>query len=169
MLKFVHGNLLDAPNPIIAHGCNAQGVMGAGVALAIKKRWPATFRDYEFALASGALQLGEVVWSWRDADQSKLVGHIMSQQNYGTAKNFRYASYDAIDKGLRLVAERSKLDFDKNPVAIPVIGAGLGGGRWSIISQIIEEASRDSGIDFHVYVLEEAEFLRLSQRELSLG
>ena len=42
-LKTAHikfGNILDAKG-IIMHGCNAQGVMGSGLAKDIRERWPA--------------------------------------------------------------------------------------------------------------------------------
>lgn len=34
MIQYKTGNLLDTPDSYIVHGCNAQGVMGSGVAKA---------------------------------------------------------------------------------------------------------------------------------------
>lgn len=43
MINTVKLNLLDISHGIIAHGCNAQGVMGAGVAKQIKIKYPTAF------------------------------------------------------------------------------------------------------------------------------
>ncbi len=38
-MKIINGNLLEVKKGIIAHQCNCKGVMGAGIALQIKKKW----------------------------------------------------------------------------------------------------------------------------------
>jgi len=46
MIKYVRGNLLDAPQPIIVHQVNCQGVMGSGVAKAIRDKYPQAYQAY---------------------------------------------------------------------------------------------------------------------------
>jgi O-acetyl-ADP-ribose deacetylase (regulator of RNase III) len=43
------------------------------------------------------------------------------------------------DKALKKIAK----DFDGKKIAYPMIGAGLGGGDWSIIYKIIREELKD--------------------------
>ncbi len=40
MSKYVSGDIRCVSSGIIVHGCNAQGVMGSGVALALRTTWP---------------------------------------------------------------------------------------------------------------------------------
>ena len=44
-IEVIDGDLLDFPNQIntIAHSCNTQNVMGAGIAKSIKERYPEAF------------------------------------------------------------------------------------------------------------------------------
>ena len=46
MLKYQIGNLLTAPQKCIAHQVNCQGVMGSGVAKAIKNEYPKVYKEY---------------------------------------------------------------------------------------------------------------------------
>lgn len=46
IIKLVQGNILDAPENIIVHQVNCKGVMGAGLALQIKSKYPKAFTEY---------------------------------------------------------------------------------------------------------------------------
>lgn len=157
-LELTNGDLLSAKEPVIAHGCNIRGAFGAGVAADIKRRWPAAASAYDYAVASGALALGDVVWVGV-ADNTKLLGHVITQSGYGRDGR-RYVSYDALDKGLRAVIEKSISEFDARTVAIPAIGLGLGGGRWPIVSAILEDVGNDLNACFNIYVKDAAEHAR---------
>ena len=45
-IEYRKGDLLKTEIPYIAHGCNAQGVMGSGVAKVIREKWPLAFQVY---------------------------------------------------------------------------------------------------------------------------
>ena len=47
MIKIVDGDLLQANIPLIAHQTNCLGVMGAGIAKAIKNKWPDVYTQYK--------------------------------------------------------------------------------------------------------------------------
>jgi hypothetical protein len=55
---YKQGDLLDCIEKVIVHGCNAQGVMGSGVALAIRKKYPDAARAYFDMKDKGRMQLG---------------------------------------------------------------------------------------------------------------
>jgi O-acetyl-ADP-ribose deacetylase (regulator of RNase III) len=50
MMKFLQGNLLDAPTEALVNTVNTVGVMGKGIALMFKEAFPANFREYEEAV-----------------------------------------------------------------------------------------------------------------------
>lgn len=147
-VSIVTGDLLEAEERFIAHGCNAMGVMGSGVALAIKNKWPEavqTYFDSSDTLIMGNIYVGET-------DDSPAIINAITQRRAG-ADGRRYVSYDAVDKSMRLAAQYVK-KAGYSEIALPKIGAGLGGGDWSVISAILEKVGEDYNVDFKVYVLE---------------
>lgn len=145
MITYKTGNLLDSPESHIAHGCNCQGKMNSGVAKAIRERWPNVYEDYiqfdkEIGLRPGDITVTQL-------DDNKFVANLMTQTFYGYDKR-QYVDYDA----LRTCFQRLKrIMKPEHSLAIPKIGAGLGGGDWKIIEQIIEKEMH--GVDVTCYVL----------------
>ena len=48
-ILYKQGDLTQAEEYIIAHGCNAQGKMGSGVAKAIRREFPQAYSYYRSA------------------------------------------------------------------------------------------------------------------------
>ena len=167
MINTVYGDLLSLKKGIIVHGCNAQGVMGSGIAKSIKDKWPLVFVDYLKAYSHfPALILGSIVPSiavWRDVTKGEeksgsrqgspgsysevIVINAITQDFYGRNEK-RFVDYDAIRSVFiqtrlfrnQLAAAGNELDIN-----FPLIGAGLGGGDWAVIEPIINEALGDVG------------------------
>lgn len=133
---YKQGDLLECTEQVIVHGCNAQGVMGSGVALAIRKKYPEAYDAYKSAYENGALELGEVVGAYSG---DKLILNAITQRFYGRDKLKVYADYEAIRDAFRSINEQCGY----SSVAIPKIGAGLANGDWSIIEKIIEAECTD--------------------------
>ena len=143
------GNLLQAKEDVIIHGCNAQGVMGAGVAKAIATDCPGAYKEYYWWCKNNEPTsiLGSIMWYFcNNANMliGKRLGNAITQKNYG--RNKKFVSYSAIRKVMQhLNAEYTHYNyyncenFDPKPIAMPKIGAGLAGGDWAIISDIIEK------------------------------
>jgi O-acetyl-ADP-ribose deacetylase (regulator of RNase III) len=134
------GNLLDAEEPVIACGCNARGVMEGGVAGAIRDRYPVTYKMYrnQYDDPEG-LRLGDTIWV--DCGKHVVVSAI-TQADYGTDGR-RYVDYDAVRAALKDINDSRLWDTNllaqkPHKVAMPLVGAGLGGGKWSEIAPIIE-------------------------------
>lgn len=134
------GNLLDVTEGHIVHGCNAQGVMGSGVAKAIKEKYPLAFSTYKLAYQDNFLQLG---WAQSiKVSDSLIIWNAITQQFFGLPG--RNCSYDGIQNAFEYLNGRIEnghhgLDKIKKEIHIPFIGSGLGGGNWNIIKTIIEE------------------------------
>lgn len=147
------GDLTEASERIIAHGCNTQGVMGSGVAKAIRGKWPQNYEWYRSAYQAGGLVLGTIVWYaiTHDGKEELLIANCITQEFFGRDGK-QYVDYDAvrrcmwgINKESRLRREQHMNPYDQNPFdsfALPMIGAGLG-GDWSIIESIIDAETTD--------------------------
>lgn len=138
------GNLLAVKEGILVHGCNAQGVMGAGVAAAVRKTHPGAYEVYAKAYRQARhagkpdLPLGEVIWFVASKDPPRLaIANGITQRYFGADPAVRYVDYDAVRQVFRTVAAVARRH--QLPVHYPLIGAGLAKGDWSVIAHIIDE------------------------------
>ena len=137
-MRTVKGALLalaaDGSFDVIVHGCNCQNDMGAGIAKTIKQKFPAAFQaDLETEKGSKD-KLGTITTATVDCD-----GHELTIVNAYTQFHWRgegvLVDYDAIRSAFREVKNR----FAGKRIGYPLLGAGLGGGDWTLISSIIDE------------------------------
>ena len=139
-IEYVTGDLLNSAEKIILQGCNSKGVMGSGIALQIKQKYPEAFLKYQkycdFYNSENINIVGDVVLY--ETDEVTIINAI-TQKNYGRYKENRYVSYDAIDDVMRYL----NIAYAGKRVAMPMIGAGLGNGDWNVISAIIESRAKD--------------------------
>lgn len=59
MLELVTGNLLEADTEALVNAVNTEGVMGKGIALQFKKKYPDMFGDYQRACKRGSGTAGK--------------------------------------------------------------------------------------------------------------
>ncbi len=138
---YKEGNLLDAPEVFIAHGCNAQGKFRSGVAGQIRDKYPLAYEKY-MGMPKGLGQVGFVV-----IDNTRVIINCITQQYYGYDGK-KYVSYEALEhavdcinsmaKGSQLLRGHCGFPEAMTTVAFPLIGAGLAGGQWEMIANIIE-------------------------------
>ncbi|MEO5951180.1 MAG: macro domain-containing protein [Chloroflexia bacterium] len=135
-VKYVAGDLFvnRVGAEALAHGCNCQGVMGAGVAVGFRERYPEMYEEYRrrCKAISRRFNVGDA-FLWREPSKPAVF-------NLGTQENTRdqKATYDGVRTALvnmRGLAEKAKIDA----IAMPLIGAGLGGLDWNRVRPIVEE------------------------------
>lgn len=145
-MKYTKGNLLDTEEFYILHGCNAQGVMGSGVAKAIRAKWPEAFSLYSDFIARENNPLGRyciVVIG------DKMIVNLITQDRYGSPSE-KHARVDLIQSSINQFVTDFNVD---RPMAIPKIGAGLGGLRWEDVEAALLDIERRRGVIFNVYEL----------------
>lgn len=142
---YVKGNLLDAPQQLIAHQVNCQGVMGSGVAKALRDRWPSLFMGYKVFIDQ--VPHGELLGKTyvHQTFDNKFILNIFSQDKY-LPRTVCHTNYQAMEKAFIDLKESFAGDM-----AIPKIGCGLGGGDWDIVSGLIESIFDDRNV--YVYEL----------------
>lgn len=135
-IQYVKGDLFATEVHYILHGCNSKGVMGSGVAKTVRARYPEAYEQYAVWCSRGFRLGTSLLVSCSD----KIIINAVTQQNYGkvaeqTGPNpIRYVSYDAVAD---IFAQLDQL-IPNVTIAMPMIGAALGGGSWDVISAIIE-------------------------------
>lgn len=137
-MKVIEGDLLElgasGSFDVIIHGCNCQNDMGAGIAKAIKARFPEAYEADQATEKGSRDKLGTTTFA-----KIACEGHELIVVNAYTQFHWRgsgvLVDYDAIRTAFR----ETKDNFTGKRIAYPLLGAGLGGGDWEIISKIIDE------------------------------
>lgn len=134
---------------LIVHGCNCFCTMGAGIARQIKDHFPEAY-EADLATEEGdRSKLGTISWAGVEVEGGRLiVVNGYTQFHYHGAG--RLVDYDAVRRVFRTV----KKQFSGRRIGYPAIGAGLAGGDWELIAQIIDEEL--AGED-HTFVVFEPE------------
>jgi O-acetyl-ADP-ribose deacetylase (regulator of RNase III) len=142
MLNFVTGNLFQSKAQTLVNTVNCVGVMGKGVALTFKKRYPKMFKDYRQKCEQGMIQPG-VLTIYKNTHPWVL--------NFPTKRHWKSRSRLAdIELGLReLVAKYD--EWGIKSMAMPALGCGHGGLEWDDVRQLIEEYLSDVDMDIEVY------------------
>lgn len=153
-LEYIEGDLLAAPEAVILHGCNALGAFGSGFAGIVRKKHPEAYEAYMDSHRNGGLVLGAVIWA---ACEGAVIGNCITQPTYGRDGR-RHISYEALRACMRQVnlaascgLPGTQFESGFGRVAMPLIGADLGGGDWNVISRIVAEELKD--VSVAVYVL----------------
>lgn len=139
MLKYVKGNILDAPHGVICHQVNCQGVMGAGIAKSIKIKYPTVFLEYTKLVHAWGKQscLGKCQIIGIKS-KTLFVANLFGQFFYGRDK--RYTDYGAVSMALSSLSKWHTINCHPDfPIFIPYkMGCANAGGDWKEMSNIIE-------------------------------
>jgi O-acetyl-ADP-ribose deacetylase (regulator of RNase III) len=149
-METIHGDLtklaLAGRFDVIIHGCNCQCIMGAGIAKTIKALFPEAYKaDCQTAKSS------------RDK-----LGTFFSAAIVRPGANFTvvnaYTQYDWRGQGVKAdyiaiqsVMKEVKNQFHGLRIGYPMIGAGLAGGDWNIISSIIDNELEEQNHTLVIY------------------
>lgn len=147
MITYTQGNLLDAEVEVLVNAVNTVGVMGKGIALMFKQRFPKNMQEYAAACKAGHVQTGKMfITSTEAASGAKWI------VNFPTKQHWRgYSQMEWIDTGL-IDLRRFIIDNNIKSIAIPPLGAGLGGLRWQDVKPRIVKALHDlSDVNIIIY------------------
>ena len=130
MVEFVQGNILDAEAEALINPVNCVGVMGAGLALQVRKRYPGVFRAYEHSCKAGVVQMGTVLVVRSGDGMFQNRGLPRFVINLPTKYHWRDKStlQGVVDGLLALVLEVERRKIKS--IAVPALGCGLGGLPW---------------------------------------
>jgi O-acetyl-ADP-ribose deacetylase (regulator of RNase III) len=135
-IKITRGDLLRQDDvDAIVNTVNCVGVMGKGIALQFRNKWPENNRAYEAACKAKELRLGRMFVF----DSGGLVkpNYII---NFPTKNHWRgKSSLQSIRDGLQdLIAQVKRLGI--RSIAVPPLGCGNGGLDWREVRPLIEAA-----------------------------
>ena len=147
MITFTTGDIFQDDAQAIVNPVNCVGAMGKGLALEFKQRFPDNYREYAAACRKQQVQPGRMFIC--KTQQTEPQRYII---NFPTKRHWRDGSrLDDIRDGLRaMVKDIDKLQIPS--VAVPALGAGLGGLDWEDVREaILDELSGLDDISIRVY------------------
>ena len=147
MIRFTTGDILAEDAEALVNTVNCVGVMGRGIALQFKKAFPKNFRAYAAACRRGEVQPGRMF-----VFETGALTNPRYIVNFPTKRHWRGNSrIKDIDAGLENLATVIR-EYDIRSIAVPPLGAGLGGLEWSDVRPRIEKALQDfSDLDVVVF------------------
>ena len=150
MIREVSGDILESKAPIIVVPVNCKGVMGKGLALQAKQKWPKMFESYK-SFCEGAcpsypdgLEPGGVVCIQQEPN--RYVACLATKDDWRNPSKLEW-----VETGLKqLVVLSMQINFCH--IAIPRIGCGLGGLDWCDVKPIVYRVFENTPITVDLYV-----------------
>lgn len=153
-VRYVHGDVTQplGPGPrIICQLVNDRAIRwGGGVAKAFARRYPQAEAEFSAGImgVSSGERLGRVFMV--PLNEEIRLASIVGQEGYGPSL-FPRIRYRALQRGLAEIAETAALSHAS--VHMPRIGAGLAGGEWSVVEEMVEDEFVRRGVPVTVYDL----------------
>lgn len=143
MIEYLEGDIFKSPAQVIVNAVNTVGVMGKGIALEFKKRYPKMFESYQKACDKKTFKMGRLMLC-HETDHLLLL--------FPTKENWRFPSkIEYIEQGLaNFVNNYAKLNI--NSVAFPKLGCGNGELDWQTVRPVMEKYLKPLPIDIYIYL-----------------
>lgn len=148
MITEVDVSLLEYPLDGFIHSCNCFHTFGAGIALAIRNKYPELYdADIKHGIRGDRSRLGK--FSTVKCHDDKQGYNLYGQYNFGGLG--RNTNYEAVYTGLVGIAMHA-IEYNVVRLGLPKnMGCRLGGGEWSIVKAIIDVVfDKDSRIELYI-------------------
>jgi O-acetyl-ADP-ribose deacetylase (regulator of RNase III) len=132
VIRYAQGDLFDSDAQVWVNAVNCDGIMGAGIALRFKKRFPTYFKEYHVLCDAKKLRPGRPIVQRSYARAPLWIISFPTKD-----KLMKPAILSFVDDGLKVLRQQIE-EYRFSSVAIPALGCGLGGLSWKKVRPIIE-------------------------------
>ncbi|MDH4147322.1 MAG: macro domain-containing protein [Acidimicrobiia bacterium] len=149
MLYKLTGDVLRSSAAAVAHGVSPDDHFDQGLALALRERWPAMYKDFRHYSHTSGPQPGGL-WSWAGADGRRIVALFTQADVQQHGRRKATASVEHVNhslRALRRLVEEEHIDS----LALPRLATGVGGLQWTEVEPLIEQRLGDLDIPVYVY------------------
>jgi O-acetyl-ADP-ribose deacetylase (regulator of RNase III) len=149
MLKYHEGTIFNTPVKTLVNTVNCFGVMGAGIALEFKLRYPDMFEEYKKMCEEKKYFVGKP-----RLHKSNNENFIL---NFPTKNHWRYPSkMQWIEEGLQYFVNNYKRAGIES-IAFPKLGTNNGGLEWKDVKEVMEKYLSNLDIDVYICLDEKKE------------
>ena len=143
MITYLKGDMLNSPAQVLVNTVNTVGVMGKGIALQFKNKYPEMFRAYQKMCDEKTLDIGKLC-IWKKEDKWILL--------FPTKRHWRNPSkMEYIKEGLdKFQKHANRLGIES--IAFPKLGCGNGGLDWEEVRPIMEHYLEPLSIKVYIYI-----------------
>ena len=147
MIAFKKGNLLDADVQAVVNTVNTVGIMGKGIALMFKERFPDNFKAYAHACKNNDVRIGKMfVTENQELFGPKWIINFPTKTDWRVKTQMRWIR-EGLQDLLRVI--RAK---EIRSIAVPPLGCGNGGLHWRDVKPVIVAALQEvDGLQVLVY------------------
>ena len=143
MIEYIEGDIFNSPAQVIVNTVNTVGVMGKGLALSFKQKYPEMFASYRSACEKRQLKTGKLML-WYAPDHWILL--------FPTKENWRNPSkLEYIENGL-IKFTNTYAEKNITSVAFPKLGCGNGELNWDDVRPLMEKYLASLPIDIYIYL-----------------
>lgn len=146
MIHLQKGDILKQDAEALVNTVNCVGIMGRGIALQFRKAFPENFKAYELACKHEEVKLGQMFVFETGGFYPRFIINFPTKHHWKSKSHIEDIRSGLQDL-LRVIQKR-----EIKSIAIPPLGAGLGGLNWLDVKREIELAFADRK-DVEVYLL----------------
>lgn len=143
MIEYIEGDIFESPAQVIVNTVNTVGVMGKGIALSFKKRYPKMYERYKDVCEQGLLKTGKLMLFY-EADYWLLL--------FPTKESWRQPSkLEYIEAGLQKFVQTYAAKGITS-IAFPRLGCGNGELKWEDVKPLMEQYLKKLPISVYIYL-----------------
>ncbi|MBA2285436.1 MAG: macro domain-containing protein [Ktedonobacteraceae bacterium] len=145
-IQYKTGDIFESDAHVIVNPVNCKGIMGKGLALAFKEKYPAMFKVYQEECKTGVLHIGQPTL-YRDSTPWIL--------NFPTKDDWRRPSKLVyLEAGLEYVGTHYR-DAGIQSMAFPKLGTQNGHLSWDEVGPLMAKYLSQLEIDVYIYISKE--------------
>ena len=149
MIHELSGDILLSGAKAIAHGVAPNDDFHQGLALQLRERMPALYKDSRHYCQTQHPKSGGL-WTWMSSDGHYIVNLFTQDAAYDHGSKPGHATLSHVNHALhalRAFAQKEKL----GSLALPRLACGVGGLDWDEVKPLIEKHIGDLGIPVYIY------------------
>jgi O-acetyl-ADP-ribose deacetylase (regulator of RNase III) len=143
-VTFQSGNLFDSDCQTIVNTVNCVGVMGKGVALLTRLRYPALFAEYQKKCAAQEIKVGSL-WLYKALPPAPWVLNFPTKIHWKDPSRFEY-----LEKGLAFFLQHYQ-EWGITSIAFPLLGAHNGGLPPERVKELMSRYLSEANMRVDVY------------------
>jgi O-acetyl-ADP-ribose deacetylase (regulator of RNase III) len=149
MIKEVSGDILLTKAEALVHGVAPNDNFTAGLALALRERWPAMYKDFRHYFQTFSPKTGEL-WTWSGVGGVRIVNLFTQEPALSHGAKPGRATVESVNHCLKALSKVIEAEKFKS-VALPRLATGVGGLDWKDVKPLIEKHLGHLPIPIYVY------------------
>ena len=146
MISFLTGDIFQSNAQGIVNPVNTVGVMGKGLALAFKKKFPSNYLEYKQAYERDELKTGKMLVHFTRQLITQIIINFPTKNHWRDPSKLVYIE-TGLDDLITVIN-----DHKIKSIAIPALGCGLGGLQWEQVKSMIEDKLRHLSINTEILI-----------------